>query len=142
MYMDLLHGVTTQHVKARKHELNLNSNWYGGTQVGRVWNHHLCSKLIYIVFVPSLVDAYVFYCSSTICVVCVDNNLCIDLNAACLNQLIKDIQGTGFKIEDQGNPADYMGVRINKDATGYYNFCNWLSSTSSLSMLDSVTPSE
>ena len=45
MYMDLPHGITTQHGNSREHVLKLNSNLYGQKQAGRVWNHFLIEKL-------------------------------------------------------------------------------------------------
>ncbi len=35
---------------------------------------------------------------------------------------IKEIQGLGLNIEDQGHPADYVGVSIKKNCNGFYEF--------------------
>jgi hypothetical protein len=35
---------------------------------------------------------------------------------------IKEIQGLGLNIKDQGHPADYVGVRIKKHCDGFYEF--------------------
>ncbi len=39
-----------------------------------------------------------------------------------LKQVIQEIQGTGLKIEDQGHPADYVGINIKKIRDGSYEF--------------------
>ena len=39
-----------------------------------------------------------------------------------LKQVIQEIQGTGLKIEDQGHPADYVGINIKKMHDGSYEF--------------------
>jgi hypothetical protein len=39
-----------------------------------------------------------------------------------LLQAIKEIQGLGLNIEDQGHPADYVGVSIKKHCDGFYEF--------------------
>ncbi len=39
-----------------------------------------------------------------------------------LQQAIKDIQDIGLNIEDQGHPADYVGVNIKKRRDGSYEF--------------------
>ena len=78
MYMDLPHGITTQHGNSREHVLNLNSNIYGQKQAERVWNHFLVEKLQSIGFVLSKIDECVFYRGTTIFIVYVDNGLCVD----------------------------------------------------------------
>ncbi len=37
-------------------------------------------------------------------------------------QAIKEIQGLGLNIEDQGHPADYVGVSIKKHCDGFREF--------------------
>ncbi len=39
-----------------------------------------------------------------------------------MKQVIQEIQGTGLKIEDQGHPADYVGVNIKRVPDGSYEF--------------------
>ena len=131
MYMDLPHGITTVLGHGKDHVLKLSANLYGQKQAGRVWNHHLVSKLRSIGFVPSKVDECVFYRGTTIFVVYVDDGLCIDPSQARLNRLVKEINDTGLKIEDQGHPADYIGVNIRKDSKGYYHF-------SQLALIDAI----
>ena len=43
-------------------------------------------------------------------------------NDAQLQQGIREIQGLGLNIEDQGHPADYVGVNIKKLRDGTYEF--------------------
>jgi hypothetical protein len=39
-----------------------------------------------------------------------------------LKSIIREIQGIGLDIEDQGHPADYVGVNIKKLKDGSYEF--------------------
>jgi hypothetical protein len=39
-----------------------------------------------------------------------------------LQEVIKDIHGLGLNIDDQGHPADYVGVNIKKLKDGSYEF--------------------
>ncbi len=39
-----------------------------------------------------------------------------------LQEVIKEIQNLGLNIEDQGHPADYVGVNIKKLKDGSYEF--------------------
>jgi hypothetical protein len=51
-----------------------------------------------------------------------DDGIFLGNDDAQLLQAIKDIQGLGLNIEDQGHPADYAGVSIKKHCYGFYEF--------------------
>jgi hypothetical protein len=52
----------------------------------------------------------------------VDNGIFLGSNDLQLQQIIKEIQNLGLNIEDQGHPADYVGVNIKKLKDGSYEF--------------------
>ena len=52
----------------------------------------------------------------------VEDDIFLGNNDAQLQQAIKEIQDLGLNIEDQGHPADYVGVSIKKLHNGSYKF--------------------
>ncbi len=52
----------------------------------------------------------------------VDDGIFLGNDDAHLLQAIKEIQDLGLNIEDQGHPADYVGVSIKKHRGGFYEF--------------------
>ncbi len=52
----------------------------------------------------------------------VDDGIFLGNDDAELQQAIKEIQGLGLNIEDQGHPADYVGVNIKKLCNGSIEF--------------------
>ncbi len=95
---------------------------YGQKQAGRVWNSFLVDKLLSIGFTTSLVDDCVFFRDDIIFMVYVDDGIFLGSDDAKLQEAIKDIQDLGLNIEDQGHPADYVGVNIKKLRDGSYEF--------------------
>ncbi len=79
-----------------------------------MWNHHLTVKLLEIGFTQSLIDDCVFYRGDTIFIVYVYNRIVIGDNNDQILAIIAQIQSLGLKIEDQGHPADYIGVNIKR----------------------------
>ncbi len=51
-----------------------------------------------------------------------DNSIFLGSNDLQLQEVIKEIQNLGLNIEDQGHPADYLGVNIKKLKDGSYEF--------------------
>jgi hypothetical protein len=122
MYMELPQGIQTKHGNSKDHVLMLLRNIYGQKQAGRVWNHYLTSKLLEVGFIQSLVADCVFYRRNTIFIVYVDNCIFIGDSDEQLLSVIAELQGLGLKIEDQGHPADYVGVNIKRLASGGFEF--------------------
>ena len=120
--MELPQGIDTATGNSKDHVLKLLKNIYGQKQAGRVWNSHLVEKLASIGFHPSLIDDCVFYRGDVIFMVYVDDGIFVGSDDAQLQDIIKEIQGLGLNIEDQGHPADYVGVNINKLRDGSYEF--------------------
>ncbi len=50
----------------------------------------------------------------------VDDGIFLGNNDMQLLQAIKEIQGLGLNIKDQGHPADYVGVSMKKHSDGFY----------------------
>jgi hypothetical protein len=74
-------------------------------------------KLTSLGYTSLLIDDCVFFCNDIIFMVYMDNGIFLGNDDAQLQQAIKEIQDLGLKIEDQGHPADYMGVSIKKLCT-------------------------
>ena len=63
-----------------------------------------------------------FYCKNTIFVVYVDNGIFIGDTDAQILEIISQLQRLGLAIEDQGHPADYVGVNIKRLKGGGIEF--------------------
>jgi hypothetical protein len=122
IYMELPRGIQTAHGNFKDHVLKLEKNIYGQKQAGCVWNSFLVDKLLSIGFTTSLIDDCVFYRDDVIFMVYVDDGIFLGDDDSKLQQAIKDIQDIGLNIEDQGHPADYLGVNIKKLRDGSYEF--------------------
>ncbi len=120
MYMEHPTGIHTKHGDSKDHILKLLANIYGQKQAGQVWNSYLVTKLREINFKQSLIDDCVFYRDNVIFIVYVDNG--IFLGPLPLDQQLRDIinglRNLKLSIEDQGHPADYVGVNIKKLKNG------------------------
>jgi hypothetical protein len=114
IYMELPQGIQTATGNSKDHVLKLLKNIYGQKQAGRVWNSFLVDKLVSLGYTASLIDDCVFFRGDTIFMVYVDDGIFLGNNDAQLQQAIREIQGLGLNIEDQGHPADYVGVNIKK----------------------------
>ncbi len=122
MYMELPKGIKTRHGNSKDHVLKLLQNIYGQKQAGRVWNHHLTAKLLEIGFTQSLINDCVFYRGDTIFIVYVDDGIFIGDNDNQIMAILSQLQGLGLKIEDQGHPANYIGVNIKRFKGGGIEF--------------------
>ncbi len=79
-------------------------------------------KLLSIGFTTSLIDDCVFFRDDIIFMVYVDDGIFLGNDDLKLQDTIKKIQDLGLNIEDQGHPADYVGVNIKKLQDGSYEF--------------------
>jgi hypothetical protein len=122
IYMELPQGIQTKHGNSREHVLKLEKYIYGQKQAGRMWNSFLVDKLTSIGFTMLLIDDCVFFCSDIIFMVYVDNGIFLGSNDLQFQEVIKEIQNLGLNIEDQGHPADYVGVNIKKLKDSSYEF--------------------
>ena len=120
MYMSLPFGIELKGGNSDDYVLKLLKNLYGQKQAGRVWNEHLVEKLHSIGFTSSLIDECVFYRDDVIFIVYVDDGIFLGKSDEQLSSIITELQNIGLKIEDQGHPADYVGVNIRQLSDGSY----------------------
>ena len=102
--------------------MKLLKNVYGQKQAGRVWNDYLTGKLLGLGFKRSLIDECVFYRGSLVFLLYVDDRIVVSLDGSDIDETIREPQCENLKIEDQGHPADYVGVNINKLPENAYEF--------------------
>jgi hypothetical protein len=122
IYMELPQGIQTKHGNSKEHVLKLEKNIYGQKQAGPVLNSFLMDKLMSIGFTMSLIDDCIFFRNYIIFMVYVDDGIFLGSNNLQHQEVIKEIQNLGLNIEDQGHPADYVGVNIKKLKDGSYEF--------------------
>jgi hypothetical protein len=123
IYMELPQGVQTKHGSSKEHVLKLEKNIYGQKQAGHTWNLFLVDKLMSIGFTTTLIDDCVFFLlGDIIFMVYVDDGIFLGSDDSQLQEVIKEIQNLGLNIEDQGHPANYVGVNIKKLKDGSYDF--------------------
>jgi len=73
-------------------------------------------------FTPSLIDDCVFFRDDNIFMVYVDDGIFLGIDDSKLTDGMRDIQNLGLSIEDQGHPADYVGLNIKKIKDGSCEF--------------------
>jgi hypothetical protein len=112
IYMEQPQGIQVVTGNSKDHVLKLLKNIYGQKQAGRVWNSFLVDKLTSIRFQPSTIEDCVFFRGNVIFMVYVDDRIFIGDNDSQLTTAINKIQALGLNIEDQGHPADYVGISI------------------------------
>ncbi len=79
-------------------------------------------KPMSIGFTTSLIDDCVFFRDDIIFMVYVDDGIFLGSNNLQPQDIIKEIQDLGLNIEDQGHPADYVGINIKKLKDGSFEF--------------------
>jgi hypothetical protein len=114
IYLELPRGIQTAHRNLKDHVLKLEKNIYGQKQAGHVWNSFLVDKLMSIGFTPFLIDDCIFFRDDIIFMVYMDNGIFLGSDDLKLQDAIKEIQDFRLNIENQGHPADYVGVNIKK----------------------------
>jgi len=120
MYMELPPGIDTTLGNSKDFVLLLLNNLYGQKQAGRVWNQYLVDKLLSIGFKQSLVDECMFYRGDIIFIVYVDDGIFMGKSDEQITAAIEELRSLQLNIEDQGHPADYVGVNIKKHKDGTY----------------------
>jgi hypothetical protein len=118
MYMELPTGIHTKYGNSKDHVLKLLTNIYEQKQAGCVWNSYLVTKLWDINFKQSLVDNCVFYWDDVIFIVYVSDGIFLESSNQQLHDIINKLHNLKLFIEDQGHPADYVGVSIKKLKNG------------------------
>jgi hypothetical protein len=118
--MELPQGIQTKHGNSKDHVLKLEKIIYSQKQAGYVWNSFLVDKLTSMGLKTSIMDDCVFFCDDIIFMVYVDDGIFLGSDNLQLQEVIKEIQDLCLNIEDQGHPADYVGVNIKKLKDGSY----------------------
>ena len=99
--------------------LRLNRNVYGQVQAGRVWNDYLKEKLTKeLGFKQSRWDECVFFRGSVMYVLYTDDSIIAGPDEKEINQVVKDIQGAGLTITEEGDLQDFLGVNISRQPDG------------------------
>jgi hypothetical protein len=118
MYMELPMGIHTKHGNSKDHVLKLLTNIYRQKQAGCMWISYLVTKPWEINFKQSLIDDCIFYQNDVIFIVYVDDGIFLGPSDQQLRDIIKKLRNLKLSIEDQGHPADYVGVSIKKLKNG------------------------
>ena len=63
-----------------------------------------------------------FYCSNLVLLVYVDDGIFFSLDGTSIHSVIKELKDSKLKLEDQGHPADYVGVNKKKQGNRSYEF--------------------
>jgi hypothetical protein len=111
----------------RTHCLRLRKNLYGQRQAGRVFNQYLHSGMIARGFKQSKIDMCVYYRGNVSLLIYTDDGIFIGPNQKeiqecydLLSAKFVDNKGTehrAFKMSDEGDLADYLGVKITPHKT-------------------------
>ena len=113
----VISGKALSEEERKKYALKLEKNLYGQKQAGRVWYLHLKKNLEKIGFKASKHDECLFYYGKTIFIVYTDDTILMGPDQKEVDNLVKKI-GSIFKIEDQGDLSDYLGMKITAHRDG------------------------
>jgi Reverse transcriptase (RNA-dependent DNA polymerase) len=103
------------------HCLHVLKNIYGGKDAGQTWNQHLVKGLSELGFEQSKADECVFFQGTTIFMVYMDDGILIDPDNSRIDKAMSDLQSK-FKVQDEGNLGDYLGVKVTKHPDGSIEF--------------------
>jgi hypothetical protein len=127
MYMEVPRGF---HVDGNRKDyaLRLDNNLYGQKQAGRIWNTFMHDGLIARGFKQSKVDMCVYYRGQVVFLVYVDDGIFIAPNQRLIQQAYDDlgieaidekgVHHRAFRVTDEGDLADYLGVKIEQLPNG------------------------
>jgi hypothetical protein len=118
IYMEIPKGVIIEEedgttASKGKYVLKLINNLYGQKQAGRVWNQHLVKHLKGLGFVQSDVDECVFYFQRSVFLVYTDDTILMGPDKSEIEHIIQLLQSV-FKVQDEGDLSDYLGIKISK----------------------------
>jgi hypothetical protein len=116
MYMEVPPGFDVKGAK-KKYCLKLKKNIYGTKQAGRVWNKHLHKGLTKLGYVSSKIDPCVYYKGRSVFMLYVDDGIFAGPDKKEIDDLIEGLKGE-FKITDEGDLTEYLGVLVEKQADG------------------------
>jgi hypothetical protein len=101
----------------KTHCLSLEKNLYGAKQAGRVWNEYLHDGLLARGFTQSKVDMCLYYRKNVAFLIYTDDGIFCAPNQADIDEayaiLVEPMgEHRPFKMTDEGNLSDYLGVKI------------------------------
>ncbi|KAL7538498.1 hypothetical protein ACHAWF_009465, partial [Thalassiosira exigua] len=119
VYTELIHGISVKGVSAKDYALNFLANVYGQKQGGLVWNNYLMSKLVNeLGFNKSKLEHCVFYRRSMIFICFTDDGIALDIDSENTDNFVQEFVDSKLKVEDMGNPNDYVDVNIRRQSDG------------------------
>jgi hypothetical protein len=110
-------GTKITYADKDKYVLKLVKNLYGQKQAGKVWYDHLRDKLTKLGFIQSKFDECVFYHGKTIFLVYTDDTILVGPDEKEIENIVKTLS-KNFKVEDQRDLSDYLGVNIERRKDG------------------------
>jgi hypothetical protein len=113
IYMEIPKGVHKKGGGTKDSFLHLIRNLYGARDAGRIWNRYLHDGLIDLGFVQSQVDECCYFRNRTIFLVYVDDGILAGPDKEEIDLIIKQL-GEKYKITDEGDITDYLGVNVDK----------------------------
>ena len=120
MYMEIPKGFEFKGSRTT-HCLELKKNLYGQKQAGRVWNQYLHNGMLARGFVQSKVDMCLYYRGKVAMLIYTDDGILIGPTSKHIDEAIAILQAPitkkgekfrAFKMTDEGDLADYLGVKI------------------------------
>ena len=109
---------------SKEYVLKIYYDIYGQRNTSQVWNKYLVDILTNkLKFKQSEYDKCLFYHSSTVCVLCIDNSILAGLNKDKINKIINNIEKCKLNILVLGNIKDFLGVNITKEEDGCLYMC-------------------
>jgi Reverse transcriptase (RNA-dependent DNA polymerase) len=117
LYMRIPHGFPIAGGNRKTHALKILRNLYRQKQSGRVWNKHLHNKLIEIGWIQSIADDCVYYNGNVIFCVYVNDGILLSPSSENLRKCVDNLHHN-FKLTEEGDISDYVGVDIEKKDDG------------------------
>jgi hypothetical protein len=116
MFMEIPRGFKFNGSR-RTHCLSLKKNLYGQKQAGRVWNEYLHEGLVARGFKQSEVDMCLYHRGKVALLLYVDDGIFIgptqkDIDDAYNSLVVPLDDHPAFKMTDEGNLCDYLGVKV------------------------------
>ena len=126
LYMCLPQGYKREGMSRKTHALKLVHNVYGQMQAGCVWNKYMDQGMKEIGFKPSAFDPCLYYHRAIIFLVYIDDCIIFGPDGCSIDTVVADLRACThcFTVDDQGDICDFLGIQVQKSATGLYNLHN------------------